>query len=152
MAFYRVLEGKHLGLGPKGCDCDNCRHSKDEDRRLKEAESQGKEYIPRYRDHIYRRGDIVETDFDLLSLNQGARSMKFEMVDSVGRPLMNPSQKSPPKKVPPSDGLDDLTVDELKSMASEEGIDIGSETRKREIIKLIRATMVQEAVEAGFRS
>ena len=152
MAYYRVLEGKHLSRGPEDCECDNCKHSRIERKKLEEAEAAGKEYIPRYRDHVYRKGDIIETDFDLLSFNQGPRAMKFEMVDAVGRPLARRVQKAPPKKIVSNDGLDDLTVEDLKAVAAEEGIEIGSETRKKEIIKLIRAAMVQEAAEAGFRS
>ena len=37
------------------------------------------------------------------------------------------------------DGLDEKTVDDLKTVAADEGVDLGSATKKADIIKAIRA-------------
>lgn len=156
MGFYRVLEGKHFGKGPKGCECDACLYNQKEYEKVRDARKEGIEYVPRLRDHAYRKGDIVETEFDLLAFNQPPRSMKFEKVDSIGRPV---SQLARSKKSTATagdfdlgDGLEELTVEELRKLAEEEEIDLGSASRKDDIIKEIRKSMVQSAVESGFRS
>jgi len=126
MTHYRVLAGKHhVGSGA--------------DRK------------------VFKAGDIVVTNNDLLQFNQPGAA-KFELVDSVGRPK---SQKPIEKRVQPKavtpdiplgDGLEDMTVNELRAMAEEEEIDLGSASRKDEIIKAIRNSMVSTAAEEGFAS
>lgn len=126
MAHYRVLAGKHhVGTGVNR--------------------------------KVFKAGDIVTTDSDLMQFNQPGAA-KFEVVDSVGRPKTNkPVEKRIQSKatvpdIPLGDGLGDMTVNELRAMAEEEEIDLGSASRKDEIVKAIRNSMVSTAAEEGFAS
>jgi hypothetical protein len=122
MALYRLLSGKHIGVGPPGCKCEKC---SDEDTRNW---------------HVYRPGDIIDTKINLLALNQPPRSMKFEMVDEKGKIVHSESAVAHPQTPIPArrDGLEAMTVNELKLLAAEEEIDLGEATRKEEIIAVIR--------------
>jgi len=83
--------------------------------------------------------------------------MRFEVVDSVGRPVSQTvrskkNNPAPAEEIFVGDGLDGMTISELRKFAEEEEIDLGSAVRKDEILKEIRKQMVQSSVEAGFRS
>ncbi len=127
MAYYRVIKGRHLEFqdGSQG------------DRRVSK---------------IYDTGEIVESAVDLCEAfnqvdEQGVpRSIKFERVDSVGRPLAK--RKVKPKvsqqqqqSEPASDGLDGLTIEELRKFAAEEEVDLGDAKKKEDIIEAIRETV-----------
>jgi len=72
----------------------------------------------------YHVGDIIESDEDLVKRFNRANSVKFEVVpDSNGGV---------------SDGLDDMTVEELRQLAEAEEIDLGDAVRKPRIIRILR--------------
>ena len=90
----------------------------------------------------YNAGEIVRSDTNLLVFNQPG-CIKFELVDEEGQPSKSSKH---------NDGLDPMTVSQLRAMAAEEEIDLGSASRKDEIIKIIRSTLVSTAAEEGFNS
>ena len=75
-------------------------------------------------------GDVIETDTDLLARNLPGVPPRYKLVEGPD-PLKEP------------DRLEALTVPELRALAEEEEIDLGTAVRKGEIVAVIR----QEAVE-----
>lgn len=148
--FYRVAAGDHVGPGPEGCECDRCVHDRMERGKAKDDPN----YVPRLLSHIYKMNDVIETDEDLTVFNQPG-SMKFELVDAMGRPTLQETRTAPPQpqaQQPVSDGLELMNVKDLRKHAAEEEIDLGDAKGKTEIIKKIREAMVAAAAELGFNS
>ena len=102
----------------------------------------------------YKAGDIIETDMDLLKLN--GREDKMRKFEKIGDPSEISSLQAEintlkaqlaelrgeaPADEDPDDGLEAMTVAELRRHAQEEGIDLDTATRKEEIINTIRSAM-----------
>jgi hypothetical protein len=99
----------------------------------------------------YHKGDLIETDDDLLKYNSGdARSPKFERVlegteqvpDTVEALEVERSRIEQRiaelKGKPASDPLEDMTVADLRALADSEEIDLGEARTKAQIIEAIR--------------
>ena len=156
MAFYRLIAGKHFGAGPEDCDCDICTFNRREYQKAEKEKKEGRVFAPRLRDHVYQHGDIIESEADLTEFNQPPYSIKFEKVDGSGRPVNQTTRKrkkpsTPVDDIHTGDGLEEMTVDELKFLAEEEEIELKPDSKKVDIIKALRAGMVVQAAEAGFR-
>jgi len=135
MPFFRLIAGSHVGMGPKGCQCDRCQFDRD-------AIKQG---VPP-KGHIYERGDIIESKSDLCLHFNAPRAIKFERVDPSGRPVHDAAPNVQPAVNPSSrladqDNLDNMTVEELRAFAAEEEIDLDNAVRKQDIIQAIRASI-----------
>lgn len=76
--------------------------------------------------------DIIETDNDLLKHNK-PHSVRFEKL--LDLPIAEVQSESQ------DDGLDDLTIKELRDHASKNGIDLGTATKHAEIVQTIRGEM-----------
>ena len=77
---------------------------------------------------VYRRGDHLESGLELDKLHPG----KFRRMGAGGVAAAEPEKK-------PADSLDGMTVAQLREFAEGEEIDLGSATKKSEIVKTIRA-------------
>ena len=147
--LFRVVKGNHVEAGPPDCDCERCK----QDREAVKADPP-KPTIG----HVYRAGDIVDSSSDLGALFNQQDAIKFERVNASGqviRQVVMPKRNRPPSPSPQlttsgSDGLDDMTVADLRKHAEEEEIDLGSATRKEDILKEIRKALVGSAAESGF--
>lgn len=109
MATFRVLRGSHSQREPDGT--------------IK----------------TYQRGDYVISDTDLAERLGVAKFRKVsddDMEEKVakkndpGRPIVEPK--------PRNDGLDDMTVAQLKELADQEDYDLGNAKTKAEIVEAIR--------------
>jgi len=47
VTFYRLLTGKHLGPGPRDCDCSVCVNNRSELEKASELKNQNPPYNPR---------------------------------------------------------------------------------------------------------
>lgn len=74
----------------------------------------------------YNKGDVVDSKTNLLRLNADGLDPKFRRVEEDGNVAVA------------NDGLDEMTVDDLKAFAAEEEIDLGKATRKEDIVSAIR--------------
>ena len=111
-------------------------------------------------DVTYNPGQIIETDKDLLKFNS-TNSIRFERILEDSKPetieeleaklaklkgsqpvVANPTTSSqtstPTVKEPEDDGLDAMTVAQLRTFANEAGIDLLGVNKKEEIISVIR--------------
>lgn len=89
---------------------------------------------------MFYPGDIIETEVDLSrhQLKNGPR--RFELLPQYDTSNL-------PKREEDDDGLERMTIADLKTMAEAEEIDLGDASIKAEIINIIRVTQGQ-AVEA----
>ncbi len=71
---------------------------------------------------IYRPGDIIETNVDLNKVFNDPNGIKFRLISSGG-----------------GDGLEELTVAELRKHAEDEEIDLQKCTAKMDVIAAIRS-------------
>ena len=81
---------------------------------------------------LYRKGDIVESTTDLLKHNKTGLAKKFDSADDV----------VPSATVvgsPDDDGLNDMSIEELRSYAEEGEVDLkGCGNDKKKIIERLR--------------
>ncbi len=120
---FRLLVGAHLDQGPPGCHCEGC------------AGSGGK-------NHLYTEGDVIESKQDLVArFNQGPHSRKFERVsaDTPATPPV-PEERDADSQAA-GDDLEGMSARQLLDFAATHEIDTGGETRKGELLKIIRAAM-----------
>lgn len=82
-----------------------------------------------------KAGTVVETEQDLLKLNKG-REIKVALVDDPNLSSY-PTRERPPED-PEVAALNAYTVEQLKFLAEEEGIDLGNAGRKSDIIAVIK--------------
>lgn len=116
---------------------------------------------------IYKKGDVIETDSDLSKLNSGPGYMKFERlyeegesedegtVKSVATPTKpqvqmavadqptvvkttQPTVKTPTGPVK----LESMTVEDLRSLAADEEVDLKNAKTKDEILRALRSAGV----------
>lgn len=119
---FRLLEGLHVENGPIGANG-----------------------LPT--DVIYKRGDIFESESDLLQFNRGPNSQKFERIHD-DRPVTSEVQK---QAVPRPEGkqsqqlnlpaelpLEQMTEKELVAFAAEEEIDLKGVKGKDNILRVLR--------------
>jgi len=125
MALFRLLFGKHVGPGPSNCDCERC--TADAER------TKNKELFKGVKGHIYNRGDIVESDKDLVSRFPN----KFQMVDASGR-VVETQMRPITSSNEPRDFLNTMTKQELTDYAAGEEIDLAGCNTKPEIMQAIR--------------
>lgn len=104
---------------------------------------------------VYKRGDIFQSNCDLLKLNHPPTSIKFEKLSDDDVELPTKDQKEEAKQPEPeeesSPGIDcgyskeeleDLKVKEIEGIAEELGVDLSQVSkspryRKQEIIQLL---------------
>lgn len=98
------------------------------------------------RGRTYHAGDVIETNFDLTTLNGGdPQTVKFEKVDdatpatAVDAVPVEIKSSVNTNAAAVDDTLDAMTVNELKEMAAEEEIDLGSAKSKAEILSVLRS-------------
>ena len=162
MAFYKLLAGKHHEGSRRRVDdipvnllraqLDNlgvAYTQKDGHDKLAEAlKAEVGDFLDNRRS--YRQGDIIESDQDLTAFNdkRNPNNTKFELVNEHGQALQSatPQNYRPPAPTPPAaivnDSLSSKTVAELREIAAEEEIDLGSATRKEEILEILRRAAV----------
>ena len=99
------------------------------------------ELVQPRRNKIYKPGDIIRTTTDLLRMNgPGPQGVKFVLVGSTEEQMspefhaMNAAQAQGF-----NDGMDDMSLDELRKLAREEDIDLSGLSKKEEIARAIRA-------------
>ena len=80
----------------------------------------------------YRRGDIVESNSNLLKMNRGSR--KFAKVTDEEAAAMT-------AVVDTSDELAQMTKEQLKSFADENGIPLKGNENKQQLLDVIRKAM-----------
>lgn len=85
----------------------------------------------------YKQGDVFDSDEDLV---KRFGHQKFERVYS--EVTHKPVEKSDKASDKSDDGLESMTLEELRKFAEGEEIDLGKATRKDEIIKAIRAAEI----------
>lgn len=79
------------------------------------------------------------TDLEQMTEDSEVVSQSGQVLPDAGVPA--PAQQTPPQKPPRQEDdatLGQMTVNELKSYAEDEEIDLGTATRKEEILKIIR--------------
>lgn len=104
---------------------------------------------------VYQQGEVVDSVSDLSRLNSSG-AVKFERIDEAprGTPAREPVVAAAPgfvaaapgfvnapaaaPPVPAQDGLDSMTVADLKSLAEEEEIDLAGARYKDDMIAKIR--------------
>ena len=89
----------------------------------------------------YRRGDVVETDANLLNFNRGAR--KFARVTDE-EAFANPAATEPGADVTepaPDDGMEAMTEDELREFADSNGIKLTGKEKAKQLVAKIREAM-----------
>lgn len=86
---------------------------------------------------VYNPGDVIETDTDLTRFNVPNAPPKFEVVH--GDAVAAAAKKGFETVGVPADGLDAMTVADLRAMAAEEEIDLGGAATKAAIVAAIRA-------------
>jgi len=103
---------------------------------------------------LYSKGDIVESDQDLAAKCNSPGSVKFQRLDGNNDPeLMTMDQLLEQQRQiesaiaarestdPPEDGLEDLTVAELRELSLEKpDVDLTGLTKKDDIIDAIRSS------------
>lgn len=97
----------------------------------------------------YRKGDIVDSKSDLSKLNSPG-SLKFQRAEDVEEAARQGFYEGNTDKPKPSNGPDEfdaMTIPDLKKFAAQEGIDLGTATKKDEILVAIRS-YVKELMEA----
>jgi hypothetical protein len=115
---------------------------------------------------VYQRGDIIETEDDLLKYNGGPMDpKKFELVlDELTdlKSMLSAREKLEQRikvaqaaeegfrtsqtdaaKYPANDTLESMSVAELRKYAEEEEIDLGAATKKDQILNIIRGQPVK---------
>jgi len=84
---------------------------------------------------VFQKGDIVETDkpLDKIMANKFVRILEGASA----------TEEAPTNKLDTevADGLQNMTVAELKAFAADEEIDLGTATKKAEILNTIRAAL-----------
>ena len=102
---------------------------------------------------IFKQGDVIETDQDLVKRLNRPHSVKVELVpdDTPATPIESryrsrgtgreegqgiPTPFAPIPTV--DDSFDELTVAQLQQFAASEGIDLGTATKKADIISKLR--------------
>jgi len=97
------------------------------------------ELVQPRKNKVYNPGDIIKTTSDLLRLNgPGPQGVKFVLVGSVEE-QMSPEFHAMNAQAPGfDDGMDDMSLDELRKIAREEEIDLSGLSKKEEIIRAIR--------------
>ena len=142
MGHYRLLKGKHTH-NPLELGSNNKPLARNADTRK-----------------VYEAGNIIESEGDLV---EKFGTEKFERVDRRGRSYSEaevPVQRQPrmnradaePEPIVRSDvavleagdeevDLEAMKLDELRAFAAEEEIDLGTATRKDDIIKAIRVAL-----------
>ena len=90
----------------------------------------------------YEKDGIVESAMDLTTLNS-VGSIRFQKVESdftgAAAAGFNTIHTDSKKSVPSGpDEFDSMSVPDLKKFASQEGIDLGSATKKDDILLVIR--------------
>ena len=99
---------------------------------------------------VYRRGDIVNSSTDLVQRHNTTNSVKFERVsvdeaaavaDAARQGFENGNTALLDDDISAGDGLDGMSLSELKAVAAEEGIDLGTATSKKAITQIVRETM-----------
>lgn len=86
---------------------------------------------------VYSRGDVLESKTDLLRHNSRAGEAKFERVGDDAETTSDTGIASCDQRS--SNTLDDMTVEELRTLAAEEEIDLSESKTKRHIIAAILA-------------
>lgn len=98
---------------------------------------------------VYNKGDVVETH---VKLDKKFGKAKFELLGTVERakPVedVEVDEEWEGGEEVESDGLDDMSVRELRSYAQEEEIDLGRASRKSDIVDVIREELASREVEA----
>jgi hypothetical protein len=160
MAFYKLLAGKHhVGWQRKVVDMTGPQLRKELDERgIKYHANCSREKLAEILSleigdlidnrRSYKAGDIIESDQDLTVFNDAGnpQNIKFELVNEYGQAVrdtvpVKPSQGRPASPV--EDTLESKTLSELKEIAAEEEIDLGSATRREEILDILhRASVV----------
>lgn len=91
----------------------------------------------------YEKGDVVDSASDLRTLNSPG-AIKFQILENEVAEAARAGLEGKPVPVPTGpDEFDAMTIPDLKKFASQEGIDLGTATKRDEILVLIR-----EAVKA----
>jgi len=85
-------------------------------------------------DKVYKAGDVFQSSCELLKHNNGGR--KFELVTPVELTVKGDEQKSDDKSDVSAE-LATMSIEQLKSYAAELSIDLGSSTKKQEMIQII---------------
>lgn len=111
-------------------------------------------------DVVFNPGQVIETDSDLTKFNS-PQSIRFERIieeskpetleeleakvaklKAAQQPTINPTtptqSSTPTVKEPKDDGLEQMTVAQLRSFAEEAGIDLLGVNKKEDIIAVIR--------------
>lgn len=86
-------------------------------------------------------GDVFESNKDILALNGSVPTKKFELVTSTVQKVSTKDTEAgetAPQTVP-DDGLEHMTIEELRRHASAEGISLHGATKKEDILATIRA-------------
>lgn len=90
----------------------------------------------------YRRGDIVETEANLLKFNRGGR--KFARV-SEEEAFQDPVDETAVDTAEPvttaDDGLDAMSEDELREFANSNGIKLTGKEKAKQLVAKIREAM-----------
>ena len=111
MTLFRVLHGRHVeGKTPDG------------------------------KQRTYVQGDIVDSQSDLTCFNSPG-AIKFEKIESGRMPENTPALAGSPATVAEkeNDGLEAMSLAELRKMAEEEEIDVKTAKTKDQVIATIRA-------------
>lgn len=89
----------------------------------------------------YKAGDVFDPAPDV---DQAKRLIKAGCLpdDALGeaQAAAKTKKSTPPASRSADDGLDALTVDQLKTLAGEEKVDLGQAAKKEDMIAVIRAT------------
>lgn len=146
MTLFRLIRGMHVEGGPEDCACDRCINDRriDTERAIAKKAKRKPTISMSKRGHIYRPGDIIDSPSDLVRKYNSEGSIKFELVDATGRTVIS-SKRSAANSTSTeqeSDGLEGLSITELRAIASEEEVALDGATRKEDIIRLIRASTV----------
>jgi hypothetical protein len=93
---------------------------------------------------VYRQGDIIESDVDLeKKLKNKFQRVIDDAMPTVRKPMVKtedePQLPKEEGESDPGDTLEAMTVSQLKKFAAEEEIDLGTATKKSEIVNTIRA-------------
>jgi hypothetical protein len=93
---------------------------------------------------VYEPGEVLETENCLLKHNApGSRGDKFQLIDDDRVPVtdkiaVRPVDPAPQPAAQENDGLDRMSIAELRELSRGDGIELGSAKTKVEILRVMR--------------
>lgn len=90
---------------------------------------------------VYHKGDTFETEVDLLKKFGPSSKAKFELL-STREPESESCEEPEPEAVE-NDGLEDMSLKELRAYAREEGLDLEGARSKKDAVRALREGLEQ---------